>query len=183
MKHKYFMYPTEHLIDKVNKICESSYLDSKMYATLREILVLRLKAVMYRNRNGIGLKSMLLLENSYYCDTSQMKHIYADFELYWYDKTRKRLDNGILFVDYDLSEARYSDVSRFYKNLQKRIQTAVNKLDKCWGWYGVVGYGLNYGSNHIETNHTTSKQMTMMAERIRELQADKGFLLDELKEK
>ena len=41
-------------------------------------------------------------------------------------------------------------MNKYFKQLQKALSSALNKLDSFWGFDGVVGYGLDYGFSHIE---------------------------------
>lgn len=130
---EYKNYSSHDLIGKVNRWCSRLYLSSKKFAEMRETLRIRIKFLNNYNRNksvfqnDIQNEVFRVLKNDYklYC-----KHECNDFT-------------------FELSPEN-QHMNKYFKNLQKQLLSALNQLDRCWGFYGIWGYGMNYGKCHIE---------------------------------
>ncbi len=130
---EYKNYSSLDLISKVNRWCSGLYLSSKKFAEMRETLRIRIKFLNNYNRNKSVFQnsihnevfSVLINDYKLYC-----KHECNDFTV-------------------ELSPEN-QHMNKYFKNLQKQLLSALNQLDRCWGFYGVWGYGMNYGKCHIE---------------------------------
>ena len=130
---EYKNYSSLDLISKVNRWCSGLYLSSKKFAEMRETLRIRIKFLNNYNRN----KSVF--QNSIHNEVLSV--LINDYKLYC-----KRECNDFTV---ELSHEN-QHMNKYFKNLQKQLLSALNQLDRCWGFYGVWGYGMNYGKCHIE---------------------------------
>lgn len=130
---EYKNYSSLDLISKVNRWCSGLYLSSKKFAEMRETLRIRIKFLNNYNRN----KSVF--QNSIHNEVFSV--LINDYKLY----CKHECDDSAV----ELSPAN-QHMNKFFKNLQKQLLSALNQLDRCWGFYGVWGYGMNYGKCHIE---------------------------------
>ena len=134
---EYKNYSSLDLISKVNRWCSGLYLSSKKYAEMRESLRIRIKVLNNYNRNKAVFQNEFQNESH----NELFRVLINDYKLYC-----KHECNNFAF---ELSPAN-QHMNKYVKNLQKQLLSALNQLDRCWGFYGVWGYGMNYGECHIE---------------------------------
>lgn len=130
---KYKYYLSHDLLQKVNFWCKDCYLNSIQYATIRETL-----------RERIGYLSNFIHDSSKKClegKTQVESILIEDYKLYC------RFNCKDIEAVIDVNNP---DMRTFFKKLYKKLFTALNRFDKSWGYYGVRGYGMNYGRCHIE---------------------------------
>lgn len=126
---KYQEYSSQKLIKKINSWCNDTYLNSIKYAAARESLIERIRFLRNFHRKNLldidsELQRLLIFDYSLFC--------------------KYECNNWPVVIDYDNQH-----MNKFYKNLQKQLSSALNKLDRCWGYRGVRGYGINYGKCHL----------------------------------
>ena len=131
---KYKNFYSKDLITKVDKWCNSLYMSSTKYAEMREVLRNRIGFIKRYQQKPFDLKEIkdyssvgyeIICEYAYHC----------------------KFECGDMPVILDSTN---HHLNRYLKLLQKKLSTSLNKLDRFWGYYGVWGYGINYGINHIE---------------------------------
>ena len=123
--------PSHCLIEKVNNCCNDSYLDSPRYARLREEVRERMAFIScYQRNHSLSFPQ---------CDVQH--GIISDY---------------IAFCKYpcgnfpaDITPGN-PHLNKYLKILHRQLSSALNRLDGCWGYRGVRGYGLNYGKCHLE---------------------------------
>ena len=131
---KYKYYSSLDLIKKVNFWCESHYLDSIRFLDMRETL---------KNRIGVlnrYKKTHFNLSNNINEDCPEYE-IIRDYKLYC---KKEGSEESLCFDGIN------HHMNKYFKQLQKALSSALNKLDSFWGFDGVVGYGLDYGFSHVE---------------------------------
>ncbi len=131
---EYKYYTSHDLIDKVNRWCNGLNLNSKKYAKMREALRIRIKLLNnYNGNHGV-------FEN-YNIQNELIRGLINDYKLYC-----KYECNDLVAELYPTNQ----HMNRYFKNLRKQLLSALNQLDRCWGYQGIWGYGMNYGECHIE---------------------------------
>ncbi len=126
---KYQEYSSQKLIKKINSWCNDTYLNSIQYAAARESLIERIRFLRnYHRKNLLDIDSEL------------QRLLIFDYSLF----CKYECNNWPVVIDYDNQH-----MNKFYKNLQKQLSSELNKLDRCWGYRGVRGYGINYGKCHL----------------------------------
>lgn len=131
---KYKYYSSIDLIKKVNSWCECHYLDSIRFSDMRETLKNRICVLNRYKKTHFDLSNIL---NEKYPEYE----IIRDYKLYC-----KKEGKEALFC----FEGTNHHMNKYFKQLQKALSSALNKLDRFWGFDGVVGYGLDYGLSHDE---------------------------------
>lgn len=131
---KYKYYSSIDLIKKVNFWCECHYLDSIRFSDMRETLKNRICVLNRYKKTHFDLSNIL---NEKYPEYE----IIRDYKLYC-----KKEGKETLFC----FEGTNHHMNKYFKQLQKALSSALNKLDRFWGFDGVVGYGLDYGLSHDE---------------------------------
>lgn len=131
---KYKYYSSLDLIKKVNSWCESHYLDSIRFSDMRETLKNRIGVLNCYKKTHFNLSNVINEDCPEY-------EILRDYKLY----CKKEGKEMPLCFD-----GTNHHMNKYFKQLQKALSSALNKLDSFWGFDGVVGYGLDYGFSHIE---------------------------------
>lgn len=125
-------YISSHiLIEKVESCCNDFYLNSVQFAKLRESL-----------RNRIAALNNYHRTHTLDCAQSDLQHgLISDYEQF----CKHTCSN----FPADMAPGN-PHMNKYFKHLHKQLSTALNKLDRCWGYRGVRGYGIDYGKCHIE---------------------------------
>ena len=131
---KYKYYSSLDLIKKVNSWCESHYLDSIRFSDMRETLKNRIGVLNRYKKTHFNLSNIINEDYPEY-------EIIRDYKLY----CKKEGSEEPLCFD-----GTNHHMNKYFKQLQKALSSALNKLDSFWGFDGVMGYGLDYGFSHIE---------------------------------
>ena len=131
---EYKYYSSHDLIDKVNRWCSGFYLNSVKFAEMRETLRIRIKLL-----NNYNINHAVFEKNN--IQNELIRGLINDYKLYCKYECN---DLGV-----ELSPTN-QHMNRYFKNLHKQLLSALNQLDRCWGYRGVWGYGMNYGKCHIE---------------------------------
>ena len=131
---KYKYYSSIDLIKKVNFWCKCHYLDSIRFSDMRETLKNRIGVLNCYKKTHFNLSNVINEDCLEY-------EILRDYKLY----CKKEGSEVPLCFD-----GTNHHMNKYFKQLQKALSSALNKLDSFWGFDGVVGYGLDYGFSHIE---------------------------------
>lgn len=131
---KYKDFSSIDLIKKVDSWCDSHYLDSIRFSDMRETLKNRIRLLNRYNKTHFILSNIINKDCPEYA-------IIRDYKLYCKNEEKQEL---LCF------DGTNHHMNKYFKQLQKSLSSALNKLDSFWGFDGIVGYGLDYGLSHVE---------------------------------